>query len=500
MINMVFAFLIFGRGHRARGLVLVAVFSLLVICASAGHSRVLILHTNDLHDHVRPGYNGVGGLPYVAGYVASVRSGRDDVLLLDAGDVVEKGDMVADRTHGELTFAIMKRMRYDAVTVGNHDNDQGLDWLRRYEQTLGQQLLCLNRVAADGSPLFETSRIVHIGTIKVGIIGLIVPQDDGTLDLAESGRRLAREAEALARETDLVIALCHMSSQMCKELSRIAPAVNVFVSGHSHEAISQPMFVPETGAIIVQSGCNAKWVGRLELEVDIGTKRVRMIAGGLASMAHDVVVPDADVLALVKAEEARLCPEASENLLVNPAPVGEEIAWLAAEAMRRHAGVEIGFCSPEYILRDRLPSGSVDVNALFLTGGQRGHRVIRATLTGAEITAYLQSLASGNNQTAWSGFSIVRTQGNRKGTNLETTLEPSREYSIVMPEMEWSKRFLRAVARAKGNGPLGARELKSERAPTNYTGALRALLTSMPRDQRDVRALAEHCRQAAGVH
>ena len=63
-------------------------------------------------------------------------------------------------------------------------------------------------------------------------------------------------------------------------------------------------------------------------------------AGGLAPMAHDVVVPDADVLALVKAEEARLCPEATENLLENPAPVGQEIAWLAAEAMRRQAGVE----------------------------------------------------------------------------------------------------------------------------------------------------------------
>ena len=489
-----------GRGHRPLKFALAAVLSLLAVCASAGVSRLLVLHTNDLHDHVRPGYNGVGGLPYVAGYIASTRSGRDDVLLLDAGDVVEKGDMVADRTHGELTYAIMKRMRYDAVTIGNHDNDQGLDQLRRYEQTLGQQLLCLNRIAADGSPLFETSRIVRIGTIKVGIIGLIVPQDQGTLDLVESGKRLAQKAEALARETDLVIALCHMGSQMCKGLTLIAPAVNVFVSGHSHEAISEPIVVHETGAIIVQAGSNANWVGRLELEVDTDSKKIRMIAGGLAPMAHDVVVPDADVLALVKAEEARLCPEATENLLENPAPVGQEIAWLAAEAMRRQAGVEIGFCNPGYILRAYLPSGPVDVNALFLTGGQRGHRVIRATLTGAEITAYLQSLASGNTQTAWAGFSLVPTEENRKGAKLETTLEPSREYSIVMPEMEWSKRFLRAVKRANGDGPLGAREFKSEPAQTHFTDALTALLTSLPRDQRDVRGLGERYRNAAGIH
>jgi 2',3'-cyclic-nucleotide 2'-phosphodiesterase (5'-nucleotidase family) len=440
----------------------------------------------------------VGGIPYVASYIESVRTLRDDILLLDAGDVVEKGDMVADRTRGEISYSLLSRMRYDAVTIGNHDNDQGLDWLRRYEAAMGQAFLCLNRVDTVGSSLFEPSRIVRVGEVRVGLIGMIVPQDEGTLDFAESGRRLAAEAERIAKETDLVVAVCHHGSKACAEWSLMAPAVDIFISGHSHEAMHEALVVPETGALIVQAGAYAKWVGWLELDVDTETRAVRMKDYHLVAMDHASIEPDTAMMELVSATEARLCPEAGEPMLDNPEPVGAEMAWLAAEAMRRQAGVDIGFCSPAHILRHYLPQGTVDVNALFLTGGQRGHRVVRASLTGAEIEAYLGSLNLAENQAAWSGFAVMRSDEGGKQT-LRTTLDPRREYSVVMPEMEWSKRFMRAVSRAKGKGPLGARRFSTELAPTHFTEALRGFLISIPREERDVHRLGAQIRRAAGM-
>jgi 2',3'-cyclic-nucleotide 2'-phosphodiesterase (5'-nucleotidase family) len=486
-----------GFWARLRAIVLLIVAHV-AVSAWAGAESLLILHTNDLHDHVRPGYNGVGGIPYVAAYIKSVRAERGDVLLLDAGDVVEKGDMVASRTHGELTFSILSRMGYDALTLGNHDNDQGLDQLRRYEQALGQGFVCLNRVGADGSPLFEPSRVVKVGPLRIGIIGLIVPQDEGTLDFAESGRRLGIEAERLAKEADLVVALCHHSSRACAEWSRMAPEVDVFVSGHSHEALKVPVVVPETGALIVQAGSYAKWVGRLELEVDTDADTVRVLEAGLVPMTHDTNRPDTSVVDWVRETEAQLCPEAAEELFVNDEPVGAENAWLAADAMRRQEGVDVGFCHPGHILRHYLPAGRVDVNALFLTGGQRGHRVVRTSLTGAEIGAYITALAAGRDQTAWSGFALVHGDPDTIA-KVRTTLEPDREYSVVMPEMEWSKRFLRAATRAKGKGPLGAREFSAEPAKTSYTDALHEMLKSLPREQRDVQRLGAQVRRDAGM-
>src|SRR4030095_1362900 len=93
------------------------------VAGAAETARLLILHTNDLHDHVRAGSNGVGGLPYISGYVKQVRAERADVLLLDAGDVTEKGDLVAFKTHSVMTYEAMRRMGYDGAAIGNHEYD-----------------------------------------------------------------------------------------------------------------------------------------------------------------------------------------------------------------------------------------------------------------------------------------------------------------------------------------------------------------------------------------
>src|SRR3954471_16084337 len=97
--------------------------------ALADTARLLILHTNDLHDHARVGDDGQGGLPFIAGYVKQVRAERHDVLLLDGGDVTEKGDMVSHKSGETLMWELMRRMSYDAVTPGNHDEDAGRDGL-----------------------------------------------------------------------------------------------------------------------------------------------------------------------------------------------------------------------------------------------------------------------------------------------------------------------------------------------------------------------------------
>ncbi len=103
----------------------VALFLSLVasVACFAETGTVLILHTNDMHDHVRPGYDGVGGVPYVAGYIESVKAERKDAIVLDAGDVMEKGDMLSFETESGVMYEAMGKIGYTAATVGNHDLD-----------------------------------------------------------------------------------------------------------------------------------------------------------------------------------------------------------------------------------------------------------------------------------------------------------------------------------------------------------------------------------------
>lgn len=489
--------------RRSRGWVGLLLFAGLAAAGSmlGATAQVLILHTNDLHDHLRPGVYGQGGLPYVAGYIAQVRAERPDVLVLDAGDVTEKGDMVAFKAGHRMTYEALRRIGYDAVTIGNHDYDAGVEALHTYEQVLGQSLVCLNFTKPDGTAEFTPSRVVKVGGLRIGIIGMIVPQEKTGMDFDESGRALAREAERLRPETDLLVALCHESSAKCARWSRLAPLVDVFVSGHSHELLTAPVIVPGTGARIVQAGYYARWVGRLELTVDLETKKVVQATGEVIPLMHDRIPVDAAMLAWVRQREQELCPEADDVLMDNPESLTmEEVGWLGAAALRRQAQVDVGFCHAGQIIRSPIFAGPLDVNALFLAGGDRANANVRTELTGAEIEAYLHALGAKRDPTCWSGFRAVAGPGG--SGHFATDLEPARSYTVIMPAKEWETRFLRAAAKARDahlDGPLTRRPFVATPAPAvSFTDAMRAYVEEQAAAKRSLKAEAARLAAAAG--
>lgn len=463
----------------------ISVFAAILLATTAfpATSRLLILHTNDGHDHVRAGDSGTGGLPYVSGYVRSVRAEEPAVLLFDAGDVTEKGDLVAFRTHGVMTYEAMRRIGYDGVAVGNHDfDDLALAQIHGYEQALGQGLLCLNIVRPDGTPEFTGSRIVERGGVKIGVIGMIVPRkpEQGGLDFAASGRALAKEADRLKAEgAALVVAVCHETVKQCAQWSQAAPAVQVFVSGHSHEALAKPFVVPETGAIIVQAGSYSRWVGRLELEFDPATRKIVRHDGRLVAMDHSAIPVDAAMLAWVQERERALAPEAAEFVCDNPAVLdGFSVARIAANGLRRAAAADIGFCHPYQVIRDTLPAGRVDVNAVFKTGGHRGHENVIVELTGVEVAAYVNALVTVQREPPeWSGFRITRRKADGGGETWATDLEPTRRYQTVMPKIEWETRFLRLAAKVKERdaaSPLATGKFSAQPVDADFTTATTA--------------------------
>ena len=83
-----------------------------------------ILHTNDTHAHTLPNKDGIGGYATIAGYIRRVKSQRDDVLVLDAGDRIT-GTPISAIFKGQPVFKIMNTIPYDVTVLGNHDFDFG---------------------------------------------------------------------------------------------------------------------------------------------------------------------------------------------------------------------------------------------------------------------------------------------------------------------------------------------------------------------------------------
>jgi 2',3'-cyclic-nucleotide 2'-phosphodiesterase (5'-nucleotidase family) len=427
---------------------------LIVVVLAAGYGMaetdtILILHTNDFHDHLRPDYTGIGGLPYISGYMQSVMASRPDVLLLDAGDVMEKGDYATFLSKSTLMYKAMGRIGFHATVPGNHDCAYGLDHLRRCGDMAGaMKILCVNWVDKSAQPVFSPSAIFDIDGIRAGVLGLARPKVAGILSLTESLPLAARESEKLDQEADLVIMICHYSSADCRKIAAAAPAIDIFISGHSHEILKEPVRT-ENGAYIVQAGQYARFTGRLEVTLDMETEEILAVTGGLVEMDHEAVPVDSDMLSWIREEEEKLCPEADDIV----AHAGErlnntDIGRIAAASLRWRGNGDIGFCHPSKILRGTLHPGDIDVNALFRTGGQRGHTIVALDLPGRAITAYLTGLLQSNNgMTVWDGFEgDIHFAVDRKDRYCTTALEADRVYRVILPELEWTDRMRRELA------------------------------------------------------
>lgn len=414
--------------------------------AFAETDTLTILHTNDIHDHVLPGYEGGGGIPYVSSYIRNIEQGRNDVLVLDGGDVMEKGDLVAFRTHSEITFEAMGHIGYDACAVGNHDYDHGGDHVRHCETLAnGMAILSINWTKPDGSLQFPASKTFEVDGVKVGVIGVLVPQDKNCLDLDATARAIKEESERLDEECHLVIALCHLGFKDCAEVSAIAPAVDILVGGHTHQAFFDPLRVKETGAMVLQAGFYAQHVGRLDLTLDLDEEKILDHTYELVEMNHDTIPVDQELLERIEKRQEEVCPEADDIVGQSDVPLSYgQAGWLAAAALRDHGNVDIGFCHPAKVIRAGISPGAIDVNALFRTGGERGNRLVEVEATGAEIASYVSGLLTTDwGETVWSGFRAEEVRNEEGEKVYRTDLDSEKTYRFIMPHMEWDQRFAR---------------------------------------------------------
>jgi 5'-nucleotidase/UDP-sugar diphosphatase len=270
-----------------------------------------ILHTNDMHSELIPhspavDYNAekenstVGGFARLATAVNEIRESKmkegEPVLLFDAGDFLGGTPFAWLALNGyaaELT--IMQKMRYDAVTIGNHEYDYGADVLAQYLLQAGypeahQKTLVLasNTEAPSDHPLAAQGLYRKTGMfelengLKVGVFGIIgkdavqVIGDAGDvqfLDQYEVARQMVDELKK--QEANVIVCLSHSGVDEDRELAREVSGIDVIVGGHSHTALYKPVLEGDT--IIVQAGCFGEYLGQLELAYnpDTGSVRVR---------------------------------------------------------------------------------------------------------------------------------------------------------------------------------------------------------------------------------
>ena len=138
----------------------------------------VILHTNDVHGRIVE-EKGVIGDAKLATVIEQERAkSNQTTLVVDAGDAFQ-GLPISNSTKGEARAEILNQMQYDAMAVGNHEFDFGLDEAKKYKEILKFPLLSSNTYV-NGARLFEASTIVVKDKTVEGdefvVIGVTTPE------------------------------------------------------------------------------------------------------------------------------------------------------------------------------------------------------------------------------------------------------------------------------------------------------------------------------------
>lgn len=263
--------------------------SILAACVLGFSQDLVILHVNDTHSHEEPlrdggEQGGMGGVIERAAYVDSVRTavGKKNVLLLHAGDY-SQGTSYFTELGGDIEIDLINAMKYDVVTLGNHEFDNGIEELARRLGNLKCPVVCANY---DFSELVlgkyvKPYAIVRKGGMKIGVIGLLTDVTRVVQrSIADKMKRFDdievanKWADYLKNEEhcDMVIALTHIGfdSVGMNDPALVAGTRNIdlVVGGHSHTFLTDAEYrdnLDGRPVPIVQDGCWGLFVGQVDV-------------------------------------------------------------------------------------------------------------------------------------------------------------------------------------------------------------------------------------------
>ncbi|MFZ6624180.1 5'-nucleotidase C-terminal domain-containing protein [Vagococcus fluvialis] len=207
------------------------------------------------------------GLAKVSGYVNEVRSqkGAENVVLIDSGDNIQ-GTIMTDELYNvkkdllkdvHPMIAGMNYMKYDSMTLGNHEFNFSLDLIKKIEQEANFPILSANTYVKDTGKNFVGSyTMVKKDGLNVAIIGLTVPDiphwEGSKVDSLEFVG-LQKEAEKQVKlikeneEADVIIASIHAGlnnskpGSAAKNVVENVPEIDAYLIGHDHATIATHM-------------------------------------------------------------------------------------------------------------------------------------------------------------------------------------------------------------------------------------------------------------------
>jgi 5'-nucleotidase / UDP-sugar diphosphatase len=316
-----------------------AAFSASALAMSAAPSfadyTLNILHINDWHSRIESNNafestcsaeeetegKCIGGAARLVTAINQEREKLKDqnVLLLNGGDNFQ-GSLFYTTYKGKAEGEFLNLMKFDAMTVGNHEFDDGEDALVPFLEMAEFPVLSANvspNAQSRVGDRIKPSVVLDVGGQKIGIIGAVtndtpeVASPGPNITIEDDIKTITAEVEKLkAQGVNKIIALTHVGYPRDKELIAKIPGVDVVVGGHSHSLLSNtdakaegpyPTMIDNPDGYkvpVTQAASYSKYLG--EFQVIFDDNGVVKEAKGDPIFLDKSIKPDETVLARVK--------------------------------------------------------------------------------------------------------------------------------------------------------------------------------------------------------
>lgn len=421
-----------------------------------------VMGTTDLHGHVfnwdyfkdaeyTDAAGNAQGLARVSTLVDQVREekGRHNTLLLDAGDTIQgtpltyyfaKVDPITAEGGPVHPMAqAMNAIGYDAVALGNHEFNYGIETLRKFEEQCDFPLLGANALDAKTlKPAFppyfvKKFHVKGAPPVKVAVLGLTNPgiaiwdkaYVQGRLTFPGLEEQAAKWVPKLrSMGADVVVVSAHSGSSgtssygdqlpyvenAAANVARRVPGIDAILVGHAHQEIAELRVAnEETGREVVLSEplCYAERLTLFDFELafERGRWRVESVKASLRDAA--AVKDDPRITRLLRDEHAQVVEyvnqvvgSATETLTTvearyKDAPIIDLIGKVQEDVVRaalagtEYASLPVLSQASPFSRTSEIPAGEVtirDLSSLYVYD----NTLVAKLMTGAQVRAYLE--------------------------------------------------------------------------------------------------------------
>lgn len=260
-------------------------------CTQPKLHTLTILHTNDTHSQVEALEEGkrdefCGGYTRRMGLIAQKRKIDPNLLVFDAGDFCQ-GTPYFNFYHGRIEIDAMNRMGYDAVMLGNHEFDNGVDTLAAILQGAQFPVVCANYdvkgSVLEGLVLPYTvirRQNVRIGVFGIGIdpAGLIAERNFAPLQYLDPIATAQDVANTLKNKEkcDVIVCLSHQGTHPSAEgklsdveLAQATRNIDIIIGAHTHKTLTN-VYIPNLdgdSVFLAQMGKSGARIGKIQVEI-----------------------------------------------------------------------------------------------------------------------------------------------------------------------------------------------------------------------------------------